>query len=58
MDSFNPTTAKVDDIVLLPTDEDSGTGSSGQCVVCKEDTSLPTVNEDSGTGSSGQCVIA
>ncbi|KAK7018453.1 hypothetical protein R3P38DRAFT_3200822 [Favolaschia claudopus] len=58
MDSFNPITAKVDDIVLPPTNEDGGTGSSGSCVVCKEDVSLPPANEDGGTGSSGSCVIA
>ena len=58
MDSFNPTTSKVEDIVLPPVNEDDGTGSSGSCVVCKEDTSLPLVNEDGGTGSSGSCVIA
>ncbi|KAJ7911449.1 hypothetical protein B0H13DRAFT_1875739 [Mycena leptocephala] len=41
MDSFNPTTSKVEDIILPPVNEDDGTGSSGSCVVCKEDTSLP-----------------
>ncbi|KAJ7650819.1 hypothetical protein FB45DRAFT_1018196 [Roridomyces roridus] len=55
MDSFTTTTAtKVEDVVLPPTNGDSGSGTSGQCVVCKEDTSLPTVNEDSGSGTSGQ----
>ncbi|KAK7033420.1 hypothetical protein R3P38DRAFT_2922566 [Favolaschia claudopus] len=58
MDSFTTIPKKVEDVVLPPTSEDSGTGADGSCVVCKEDTSLPTVNEDSGTGSSGQCVIA
>ncbi|KAJ6488124.1 hypothetical protein C8R47DRAFT_1215930 [Mycena vitilis] len=54
MDSFTATTAKVEGIVLPPVNEDDGTGSSGSCVVCKEDTSLPAVNEDDGTGSSDQ----
>ncbi|KAJ7847803.1 hypothetical protein B0H14DRAFT_3453506 [Mycena olivaceomarginata] len=56
MDSF--TTAKKIEDVLPPVNEDGGTGSSGSCVVCKEDGSLPTINEDGGTGSSGSCVIA
>ncbi|KAJ7183233.1 hypothetical protein C8R46DRAFT_1307461, partial [Mycena filopes] len=57
MDSFTATTSKVEDII--PTvNEDGGTGSSGSCVVCKEDTTLPPMNEDGGTGSSGSCIIA
>ncbi|KAJ7760703.1 hypothetical protein DFH07DRAFT_957538 [Mycena maculata] len=58
MDSFTATTSKVEDVVLPPVNEDGGTGSSGSCVVCKEETSLPPVNEDGGTGSSGSCIIA
>lgn len=57
MDSFT-VTSKTEEIVLPPVNDDSGTGSSGGCIVCKEDTSLPAVNEDSGTGSSGGCVVA
>ncbi|KAJ7707206.1 hypothetical protein B0H14DRAFT_3525767 [Mycena olivaceomarginata] len=57
MDSFT-TAKKIEDVVLPPVNEDGGTGSSGSCVVCKEDGSLPTINEDGGTGSSGSCVIA
>ncbi|KAJ7044940.1 hypothetical protein C8F04DRAFT_1249386 [Mycena alexandri] len=45
MDSFTATTSKVEDIV--PTvNEDDGGGSSGSCVICKEDTSLPPTNHD------------
>ncbi|KAJ7847811.1 hypothetical protein B0H14DRAFT_3453517 [Mycena olivaceomarginata] len=58
MDSFTTTAKKIEDVVLPPINEDGGTGSSGSCVVCKEDGSLPTINEDGGTGSSGSCVIA
>ncbi|KAJ7815408.1 hypothetical protein B0H14DRAFT_3745814 [Mycena olivaceomarginata] len=57
MDSFT-TAKKIEDVVLPPVNEDGGTGSTGSCVVCKEDGSLPTINEDGGTGSSGSCVIA
>ncbi|KAJ7155129.1 hypothetical protein C8R46DRAFT_1356378 [Mycena filopes] len=59
MDAFTtiaPAT-KAEDIVFPPVNDDSGTGSSGSCVVCKADTDLPPVNEDSGTGSSGSCNI-
>ncbi|KAJ7885782.1 hypothetical protein B0H14DRAFT_3431727 [Mycena olivaceomarginata] len=41
---------KTEEIALPPVNDDSGTGSSGSCVVCREDTDLPPVNEDSGTG--------
>ncbi|KAJ7033173.1 hypothetical protein C8F04DRAFT_1396213 [Mycena alexandri] len=58
MDSFTATTSKVEDIVPTPVNDDSGTGSSGSCVVCKEDTTLPPVNEDSGTGSSAVQTMA
>jgi hypothetical protein len=59
MDAFTYTVpSKVEETVLPPVNEDSGTGSSGSCVVCREDTDLPPINEDSGTGSSGSCVIA
>ncbi|KAJ7102608.1 hypothetical protein B0H15DRAFT_815351 [Mycena belliarum] len=59
MDSFtNTVPTKTEEVVFPPTNEDGGTGSSGSCVVCKEDTSLPPMNEDGGTGSSGSCTIA
>lgn len=58
MDAFTYTVSAKAEDVLPPVSEDSGTGSSGGCVVCKEDTDLPPVNEDSGTGSSGGCVVA
>jgi hypothetical protein len=60
MDAFTITTVstKTEEIILPPVNDDSSTGSSGSCVVCREDTDLPPVNEDSGTGSSGSCVIA
>ncbi|KAJ7433743.1 hypothetical protein FB451DRAFT_1419520 [Mycena latifolia] len=50
MDSFTATTSKTEEIVLPPVNNDDGTGSSGSCVVCKEDTSLPAVDNDDGTG--------
>ncbi|KAJ7681229.1 hypothetical protein B0H14DRAFT_3535858 [Mycena olivaceomarginata] len=49
------TSFRIEDVVLPPVNEDGGTGSTGSCVVCKEDGSLPTINEDGGTGSSGSC---
>ncbi|KAJ7020218.1 hypothetical protein C8F04DRAFT_1272042 [Mycena alexandri] len=56
MDAFTSTItvpSKTEEIILPPMNDDSGTGSSGSCVVCREDpTALPPVNEDSGTGSS------
>ncbi|KAJ6514630.1 hypothetical protein DFH09DRAFT_1332984 [Mycena vulgaris] len=56
MDAFTKTVpTKSEEVVLPPTNEDGGTGSSGSCVVCKEDTTLPPMNEDGGTGSSGSC---
>ncbi|KAJ7119461.1 hypothetical protein C8R44DRAFT_982184 [Mycena epipterygia] len=58
MDAFTYTTSKVEETVLPPVNEDSGSGSSGSCVVCKEDSDLPLVNEDSSSGSSGSCIIA
>ncbi|KAJ6573813.1 hypothetical protein DFH09DRAFT_1311901 [Mycena vulgaris] len=59
MDAFTKTVpTKSEEIILPPTNEDGGTGSSGSCVVCKEDTTLPPMNEDGGTGSSGSCVIS
>jgi hypothetical protein len=60
MDAFTTTTipTKAEEIILPPVNDDSGTGSSGSCVVCREDADLPPINEDSGTGSSGSCVIA
>ncbi|KAJ6572760.1 hypothetical protein DFH09DRAFT_1312541 [Mycena vulgaris] len=58
MDAFTKTVpTKSEEIVLPPTNEDGGTGSSGSCVVCKEDTALPPMNEDGGTGSSGSCTL-
>ncbi|KAJ7154042.1 hypothetical protein C8R46DRAFT_1227655 [Mycena filopes] len=60
MDAFTHITAATttEEIVFPPVNDDSGTGSSGSCVVCKADQDLPPVNEDSGTGSSGSCVVA
>ncbi|KAJ7650816.1 hypothetical protein FB45DRAFT_1018193 [Roridomyces roridus] len=61
MDAFTTIiSTKVEDVVvaLPPVSDDSSSGTSGQCVVCKEDTSLPSINEDSSSGTSGQCVIA
>ncbi|KAJ7154054.1 hypothetical protein C8R46DRAFT_1227667 [Mycena filopes] len=60
MDTFThiTTTPTTEEIVFPPVNDDSGTGSSGSCVVCKVDNDLPPVNEDSGTGSSGSCVVA
>ncbi|KAJ6569301.1 hypothetical protein B0H19DRAFT_1373520 [Mycena capillaripes] len=59
MDAFTTTVStKAEEIILPPVNEDTGSGSSGSCVVCKEDTDLPPVNEDTGSGSSGSCVIA
>ncbi|KAJ7102593.1 hypothetical protein B0H15DRAFT_943495 [Mycena belliarum] len=58
MDSFTIVPTKTEEVLLPPTNEDGGTGSSGGCVVCKEDTTLPPMNEDGGTGSSGSCVVA
>ncbi|KAJ6468339.1 hypothetical protein C8R45DRAFT_1105697 [Mycena sanguinolenta] len=55
MDSFTTVTYKAEKPVLPPVNEDDSGGSSGSCVVCKEDTSLPTVNEDDSGGSSGSC---
>ncbi|KAF7297908.1 hypothetical protein HMN09_01011600 [Mycena chlorophos] len=58
MDAFTsivPTKTEEETVVI---NEDGGSGSSGTCIVCKEDTTLEPVNEDSGSGSSGTCVIA
>ncbi|KAF8207045.1 hypothetical protein K438DRAFT_1962683 [Mycena galopus ATCC 62051] len=41
MDSFTTISKKVEDVVLPPINEDGSGGSSGSCVVCKEDTSFP-----------------
>ncbi|KAF8207750.1 hypothetical protein K438DRAFT_343411 [Mycena galopus ATCC 62051] len=60
MDAFTNTTvsAKTEEMILPPVNEDGNGGSSGSCIVCREDTDLPPVNEDGNGGSSGSCVIA
>ncbi|KAJ7074481.1 hypothetical protein C8F01DRAFT_1242720 [Mycena amicta] len=53
MDAFTyivPT--KSEEPTLPPINDDSSSGSSGSCVVCRTDDDLPPVDEDSSTGPS------